>query len=156
MNREQLSSKLKELKELNILANHPLAYLMDKPRDKDISDLNPNIGVNDMYIFISNISSKPLSKGDSFDVLVPLSNPSNYLYTPIAIKYISMKKNHETEILYNGYSAIGQLEFKDGIPPIIDNLKLYMLKDKSKNESFYLMTKELLNLVLNLDSFLFL
>lgn len=118
--------------EAGLFHENPTLLLLDRP---SASFIDANLGAQNPYLnyFIAFVVSpcSDIKLNEQFNYIIQSPNILDYIEVVCLIKFISIQKTIQSEILPQGYTAICGLEFEGTVPDLLFKLPVFGMKQKS-------------------------
>lgn len=108
---------------------------------------------NEETVLVFGKGNKDIKLEESFDVLFGHHSVENNIRTKAILKYVNLSLGRKIDYLPRGYTGICLLEFKGGVPKLINKLKFFKENvNAERHDTLYLTQEPILNRILELQS----
>lgn len=114
--------------------------------EKNLQRLGLGDLVNQKSVLVFGKGCKDIKVNESFDVLFSHQNLADSVEVKATLKYVNVNPSYKIDYLPEGYSGICLIEFKNGVPDLMSQLKAYGEKvNQEVSTTLYLSEKPILN-----------
>lgn len=128
-----------------------LGWEQTKSFEQNLQRLGLGKLINPKTVLVLGKGCKDIQLNETFDVLFPHKEVEANIEVKATLRYVNLSPGRKIDYLPKGYTGICLLDFKDGIPDLIDRLKVYGDKQPiHKHRTLYLSQRPILDRILEL------
>lgn len=151
--KNKLGEFFNELDNNGKLNNNPSLLLLEFPKESHLklSNLPELNNVHQIFVLATTLVGNgylEIKVGSHFNIIFPSKDTNSFINCNAILKYVNVNPRYEIDCLPGGYTGICLLEFKEGIPLIMEKLTNYgEKKDYSRHDTLVLTQMEVLDLI---------